>query len=264
MKNLEKIEKILRNKNYADNTIKIYLSYINSFILFYNKDKYQLTLKDLNSYLLNYNYTSVSQQNQIINSLKLYYKYILNKSNLNLSKIERPKKNKKLPNIIDSNLIINKINSIYNLKHKCILSLMYSCGLRVSEVLNLKISDIDSKRMIIKINGSKNNKDRLVPINNKLIILLRKYYVNYKPNIYLFNGKNTLKYSYSSCNKIVKKHLGDKYSCHTLRHSCFTHLLEIGINIKIIKELAGHSNIKTTEMYTHVSINTLKNIPSLL
>jgi integrase/recombinase XerD len=132
--------------------------------------------------------------------------------------------------------------------------------MRVSEILNLKIEDIDSKRMIIHIKNAKGRKDRIVPLTNKILMLLRQYHREFNPKIYLFNGQNKSKYSQSSCNKIIKKHLGNKTHMHLLRHSCFTSLLENGTDIRIIQKLAGHKNIKTTEIYTHVSTNLLKNV----
>jgi site-specific recombinase XerD len=107
--------------------------------------------------------------------------------------------------------------------------------------------------MLIKIVKSKGHKDRYVPLSEYILILLRNYFKEYKPEIYLFNGQKTLNYSSTSCNKLVKKYIDNKYTFHTIRHSCFTHMLESGIDIKIIKELAGHSNIKTTEIYLHLS-----------
>jgi len=140
------------------------------------------------------------------------------------------------------------------------LSLAYSTGMRVSEVINLKIVDIDSKRMVIKICQSKGNKDRYVPLTPKILNLLRSYFRHCRPKEYLFNGQNSSKYSPTSCNKIVKKYLSKDYHFHMLRHSCFTHLLESGVDLRIIQKIAGHSSSKTTEVYTHVSSALLSNI----
>ena len=132
--------------------------------------------------------------------------------------------------------------------------------MRVSEVLNLKISDIDSKRMIISIVNGKGKKDRIVPLSKKILELLRKYWLEYKPNTYLFNGQSSLKYTKSSCNAIVKKYIGEEFHFHLLRHSCATTLLESGVDLRIIQKLLGHSSVKTTEIYTHVSIGLLSGI----
>jgi site-specific recombinase XerD len=138
--------------------------------------------------------------------------------------------------------------------------LTYSVGLRVSEVINLKIEDIDSKRMIIHIKNAKGRKDRIVPLSENILKLLRGYFLKYKPKTYLFNGQKSIIYSSGSCNKIVKKYLGEKYHIHQLRHSCFTYLLECGVGLRIIQKIAGHSSSKTTEIYTHVSNQMLNKI----
>lgn len=259
---LEKFKKILSNKNYSIRTIEMYSGYVLKFYKTLKKDVYTLTISDLIDYLYNFKYTSISQQNQIINSLKLFYKYILDKRDVHLSKIERPRKEKHLPRIIDKEFLLSRISNIKNLKHKAILSLAYSVGLRVSEVINLKISDIDSKRMQITIRQAKGRKDRIVPLSENILNLFRIYYKAFKPKEYLFNGQNgALKYSPESCNKLVKHYLGNEYHFHLLRHSFATTLLESGIDLRYIQNLLGHSSSKTTEIYTHVSNNHLSKIP---
>jgi site-specific recombinase XerD len=123
--------------------------------------------------------------------------------------------------------------------------------------VNLKITDIDSNRMIINIKNAKGKKDRIVPLSENILFLLRSYYKKYKPVNYLFNGQNSTQYSIGSCQKIYKKYIDENSSIHSLRHSCFTKLLENGTDTRIIQKIAGHSNIKTTEIYTHVSNNLL-------
>lgn len=261
MRVLEIFKKKLRNRNYSERTIDNYTSNVKEFLLTINaQDHYQLTLKTLNDYLINYEYSSISKQNQVISSLKKFFELILNKKEVHLSKIKRPKKEKKLPRVISGDLIKNKLQYIDNLKHKAILALAYSVGLRVSEVVNLKIIDIDSNRMLIHIKNAKGKKDRFVPLSKYVLNLLRGYYKKYRPNIYLFNGQNSYKYSVGSCQKIYKKYIDCNSSFHTLRHSSFTNLLEIGCDLRIIQKIAGHSSSKTTEIYTHVSNNLLNKI----
>lgn len=257
---LEIYEKNLRIRNYSQQTISMYSFYTKEFLLKMNKDPYQLSLKELNEYLFNFSYSSISQQNQIISALKKFYELFLNKKDIHLSKITRPRTEKRLPQIIDKDFLLDKISKIQNLKHKAIISLAYSTGLRVSEVINLKIVDIDSKRMIINIIQAKGKKDRIVPLSQPILDLLRLYFKEYKPTTYLFNGQFTNQYSATSCNQIVKKYLGEQYHFHLLRHSCFTSLIENGTDIRIIQKIAGHSNIKTTEGYTHVSTNLLNKV----
>lgn len=174
--------------------------------------------------------------------------------------IEYPRSEKRLPKIIDKDFLVLKINSIENLKHKSIIMLAYSTGMRVSEVCNLLISDIDSKRMLITIRQSKGNKDRIVPLSQNVLSLLRIYFKEYKPKVNLFNGQNSLKYSHKSCNEIVKKYIGSDYHFHLIRHSNATALLESGIDLRIIQKLLGHSSSKVTEIYTHVSTNIISKI----
>ena len=149
---------------------------------------------------------------------------------------------------------------IINLKHKAIRTLTSSVGLRVSEVVNLKIEDIDSKRMLIHIKNAKGKKDRIVPLSDNVLLLLREYFKQYRPNEYLFNGQKSLQYSIGSCQKLYKLYIDNQSSIHTLRHSSFTNLLENGTDLRIIQKIAGHSNVKTTEIYTHVSNQILQKV----
>jgi site-specific recombinase XerD len=192
--------------------------------------------------------------------LKLFAKYILNKKDIHLSKIERPRNEKKLPRVIDGEYIKSQLSKIENIKHKAILTLTYSVGLRVSEIVNLKIEDIDSKRMLIHIKNAKGRKDRIVPLSQTVLELLREYFKEYKPKEYLFNGQYGGKYSTGSCQKIYKRYIDQSSSIHTLRHSSFTNLLESGTDLRIIQKIAGHSSSKTTEIYTHVSNQLLSKV----
>jgi site-specific recombinase XerD len=246
----------LKYFNYSDKTINIYSYYVEKFLFKTNKYVQHLTSKDFELYLKTYTYSSISQQNQIINAIKYLYEKVLKKK-YNKIDFSRPHNEKKLPKIIDSDELKQLIEKIQNLKHKAIISLAYSVGLRVSEVINLKIEDIDSKRMIIHIKNAKGRKDRIVPLSQNILELLRKYYIKYRPNEYLFNGQNSLQYSSRSCNSIVKKYIDSKYHFHLLRHSCFTHLIENDTDCRIIQKIAGHSNIKTTEGYMQVSTKVL-------
>ena len=246
--------------NYSINTIKIYLFYINDFLISINKHYTRISSLDFQNFLDKYNFSSISQQNQIINAIKFLYEKVLNKKYEKV-KFERPRKEHKLPQVISKEHILNCISKIENIKHKAIISLAYGTGMRVSEICNLKIIDIDSKRMIINIKQSKGKKDRIVPFSKTNLELLRLYYIKYKPKEYIFNGQNNSSlYSPESCNKIVKKYIGKLYHFHILRHSYATTLLESGIDIRIIQELLGHSNVKTTEIYTHVSTKNFNNL----
>jgi site-specific recombinase XerD len=256
---LKVFQNIMRVENYSQRTIDIYLHYAEKFLLYFNKDPYHINQKEINDYLIGFNYSSISQQNQIISSVRLMCEKVLNKKLRDIL-VGRPKCEKKLPQVIDHEFLLTKISEIQNIKHRAIISLAYSVALRVSEVINLKISDIDSNRMIIHIKNAKGRKDRIVPLSKNILNLLREYYKSYKPVEYLFNGQNSLKYSSTSCNGIVKKYLGKHYHFHQLRHSGATSLLEAGTDLRIIQKILGHNSSKTTEIYTHVSTNLLHRV----
>jgi len=259
-----KIIKICEQKfitlNYSPKTKNCYIFHIKGFI---NSIGYKQIIhcnaKDFQSYIDNYNFSSISQQNQVINSIRFLYKFGLERKYDKVS-FKRPKSEKKLPKVIDGDSILEKLSKIENLKHRTILTLTYSVGLRVSEIVNLKIGDIDSKRMLIHIKNGKGRKDRIVPLSQTVLNLLRNYYRQYRPIDYLFNGQNSTQYSIGSCQKIYKKYIDNETSIHNLRHSSFTNLLENGTDIRIIQKIAGHSNVKTTEIYTHVSNQLLSRV----
>jgi len=250
----------LKYFNYSDNTIKAYIYYIESFLNKSDKPYQHLVAKDFQNYLDNFNFSSVSQQNQIINSIKFLYEKVLNKKYTKV-KFTRPRKEKRLPQPIDEKFLREKIDQIKNIKHHTIISLTYSVGLRRSETINLKIRDIDSNRMQIRIIQGKGKKDRFVPLTENILNKLREYYKIYKPKEYLFNGQNSLQYSGTSLNNIVKKYIGKDYHFHQLRHSTLTHLTDKGIDLRVIQKLAGHSSSKTTEIYTKVSNKNLGELP---
>ena len=263
MKN-QKIIKICEEKfiylNYSPRTRDNYMSHIKSFLeSLGDKQIIHCNSNDFQSYLDNYKFTSISQQNQVINSIRFLYKEVLCKKYDKVS-FKRPRTEKKLPKVIDGDYIKSQLSKIENIKHRAILTLTYSVGLRVSEVVNLKIEDIDSKRMLIHIKNAKGRKDRIVPLSQTVLELLRQYFKEYKPKVYLFNGQNGLQYSIGSCQKIYKKYIDSNSSIHTLRHSSFTSLLENGTDLRIIQKIAGHSSSKTTEIYTHVSNQILSKV----
>jgi site-specific recombinase XerD len=249
----------LKYLNYSEKTITNYLFHINQFLSYSTVSPSRLKSNDFQEYLDNCKFSSISQQNQVINAIRFLYKFGLNKKYDKVS-FKRPKSEKKLPRVINGDSIKERLNQIENLKHKAILTLTYSVGLRVSEIINLKIEDIDSKRMIIHIKNAKGRKDRIVPLSQTVLELLREYYKHYNPSEYLFNGQSTNKYSIGSCQKIYKKYIDNQSSIHTLRHSSATALLENGTDLRVIQKILGHTNVKTTEIYTHVSNQILSKV----
>lgn len=264
MKVVEKYIKILTNKNYSERTIETYTCYLEKFLNKLQKNPYHISTKDIKAYLLNEKYSSTSQQNQIIGSIKLFAKYILNKKDVHLNKIERPRKEKKLPKIIDAELLAERISKVDNLKHKAILTLGLSSGLRVSEVLNLKWEHLDRKRNVLNVINGKGKKDRVTILNDDLIKLLEDYYREYKSEEYIFNGQFYNKYSASSIQRIVKKYIHTKASYHLLRHSFATYALDNGTGLKPLADIMGHKNTKTTEIYHHTSLKSLSNIKQVV
>lgn len=204
-----------------------------------------------------------------INALKFYFEQVLGKTR-EFYDLPRPQKPQKLPSVLGEAEVVKLIQSTDNLKHRSLLMTAYSAGLRVSELVALRIQDIDPTRMMIHIHNGKGGKDRMVQLSEKLLATLRLYYQQYKPTVYLFEGDQTGRpYCTRSAQQILKRaKLGagvkKKGSIHMLRHSYATHLLEAGTDIRYIQELLGHSSLKTTLRYTHVSKLKLGSIQSPL
>ena len=187
---------------------------------------------------------------------------------MEVDKIHRPKRAKVLPNVLSKEEIKLILNAHSNIKHKSMLSMIYSCGLRRSELLNLKFSDIDSKRNIVLLKNAKGKKDRITPLSPMILTMLREYYIAYKPKTWLFEGQAPGQpYSEKSLQSILKQALQKTgitkpVTLNWLRHSYATHLLESGTDLRYIQELLGHNSSKTTEIYTHVSTKSLQQIKS--
>lgn len=187
-----------------------------------------------------------------------------------IKKIPYPKSDKKLPIVLSKEEVQKMFTVCENLKHKVILALLYSCGLRVSELINLKWSHIDRSRMIINIIAGKGNKDRQVMLESSLIPLLERYFHEYKTKTYILDGQGGKdKYSSASVNQVMKQlaekaGINKRVYTHLMRHNCFTHMVENGTDINLIQRLAGHNNVKTTNMYLHTSHTTISKIQSPL
>ena len=257
---------MLDQKRYSDNTKKIYTAYMRDFVVvFKGRDIEKISKEQINQYILWLIKTkdiSASQQNQRINAIKFYYEKVLGRGSEYYS-IERPRKRRYLPEVLSKEEIGAMIKETENKKHKCLIALIYSCGLRRSEAIHLKLEDIDSKRMLIKLNSAKGNKDRYVNLSPHLLSLLRDYCREFRPRNYLFEGQQGGAYSAESVWKVIKKVALDvgikkRVYPHILRHSFATHNLEQGIDIRYIQEWMGHESIKTTQRYTHVAGNNFK------
>ena len=268
---INRFKSFLRSKRYSDNTIKTYTEAIKVFLDF-NKSK-SIDKIDIGDFIkFNTDYIlarglSVSYQNQVVNAIKLFFRICENRE-LPLEQLHRPKREKKLPNVLSKEEIKKILEMPMNIKHRTMLSLIYSCGLRCGELLKMKPKDVDSKRMLVMIRLAKGKKDRIVPLSEKVLQILREYYQRYRPKEWLFEGQKVGEaYSERSLQLVLKhaiKKAGIKkpVSLHWLRHSYATHLLESGTDLRYIQELLGHKSSKTTEIYTHVSTKSIQNIRS--
>jgi integrase/recombinase XerD len=260
-------------KGYSGNTVRTYKNELGIFLQTLKNvaanDLSTYRIKDYLQYCHEKLKLSESTIHSRMNALKFYYEQVLGYDKF-FWEIPRPKKRIILPKVISEEKIIKGLFSIENLKHKTILVTAYSAGLRVSEVVSLKIRDVDSDRMQIFIENAKGKKDRVVPLSNNVLELLRNYYKEYKPKYWLFEGQvKGEAYSVRTAQEVFsfyfkKIGLPKYFTFHSLRHSYATHLLESGTDIKYIQELLGHNDIKTTLRYTHVSKRELSKIESPL
>jgi len=272
---LEKIndyEEWMMAKRYAPSTIKAYVSILKIYFVWAKGKNHDKSICQANIEHFNYDYFiqekySISYQNIWINALKQFLERY-SEYQLDVDKIERPRRQKRLPTILSEPEIKRLIRSYTNLKHKTMMMTLYACGLRKSELINLKIRDIDGDRKVIRIRQSKGAKDRDVALPGALHGLLRRYYEKYEPKEYLFNGAaRSRKISASSIRKILMKGLKkaeiNKYiTPHSLRHSYATHLVERNVNLRYIQEALGHKSSRTTEIYTKLNKEDIKNMVS--
>tara|TARA_R110002110_G_scaffold370584_1_gene580567 strand:- start:7188 stop:8033 length:846 start_codon:yes stop_codon:yes gene_type:complete len=257
-------------RNYSKNTVDAYLSSLNNFLQ-YIKDKgfNNVSATQIEGYFyyckkeLNYSYSTMKQH---LGSIKFLYQEVL-KQEIDFDFNIKMKKPSTIPEVLSIEEVQRLLNSFSNVKHKAIFTLCYSAGLRLGEILNIKISDIDSDRMQIRIHQAKGKKDRYSLLSPKVLELLRKYVREFNPKEYLFEGQNGGQYSSASVQQLMRRHrkkanIKKKATPHTLRHSFATHLLDNGTDIRFIQELLGHKHISTTQIYTHVSSRSLKDVKS--
>lgn len=261
----------MEHKRYSESTIKTYIQAITIFLRFI-KPKTSIEVKNedmvrfVNEYLLPKK-LSLSYQNQTVNAARLFFKTIQG-SRLITEQIERPRREHKLPNVLSKEEVKAILDAPTNMKHRTMLSLIYACGLRRSELLNLKPENIVSKRHLLIILNAKGKKDRIVPISDKVIEMLREYYISFRPKTWLFEGQEPgNQYSERSIQLVLKQileklNIKKPVTLHWLRHSYATHLLESGTDLRYIQELLGHKSSKTTEIYTHVTEKSLQKIKS--
>jgi site-specific recombinase XerD len=245
-----------------------YISCVRGFLNNFSKyrEPKELPTQEIKEYLLTFKTTNTRKHN--LCAIKSFYKMSVNMPN-KIDKIPYPKSDKKLPQVLSVEEVQKMFSVCENLKHRVILALLYSCGLRVSELIDLKWSNIDRSRMIINILNGKGGKDRQVMLTDSLIPLLENYYREYKTKEYVLGGQFSNQYSSRSVLQIMKQlsnkaGINKRVWTHQMRHNSFTHMVEKGVDINLISKLAGHSNVKTTLIYTHISHNIISKIPSPL
>lgn len=271
-KKIEIFIQLLQVKRYSISTIETYVNAFRQYLLYFNgMDVDNFQEKQIEKYInhqVTVNKISSSYQKQLVAAIKIWHNQVLNKK-MNLNYLYPDRNEFKIPPVFSQTDIKKLLDACTNLKHKAILATVYSCGLRLSEVIELKIKHIDSQSMTVIIKQGKGKRDRVVVLSEKLLNLLRQYFLEFKPKIYLFEGFNGGKYAKRSVQLILKKALKEanikkEGSVHTLRHSYATHLIEQGTDIRFVQELLGHKSIKTTMIYTHLTDPAKRKIKSPL
>jgi len=259
----------LRLKNYAESSISNYVSQVKCFLEHFSDvatKPSEINERQIKQWLLSAN--SINGRRHRLSALKLFYS-LTGKQPLKFKHIEYPRSEKKLPIVLSVEEVQKMFSACSNTKHKLILAILYSCGLRVSELISLKWNNIDRSRMVINIIGAKGNKDRQVPLPEILIPLLEKYWYKYKTKTYILEGQFKDVYSSRSVLEVVKQ-LAEKAGLrkdvwtHLIRHCYGTHQVESGVDINLIQKILGHSNVKTTNIYLHTSHNLISRIQSPL
>jgi len=262
----------LKELRYSEKTLKTYRTLFEEFINYYHKFDINRIDESMVTAFLRYlvieRKVSTSYQNQAINAVKFYYERVLG-GQRKVYFVERPRKEKTLPNVMSEKEVGDLLKATENIKHKAILMLAYSAGLRLGELINVRLTDIDSGRMQIRVEQAKGKKDRYTLLSVRLLEILRTYFMAYKPKKWLFEGATGGQYSVGSIQSImrdsvIKAGIKKKVSVHTLRHSFATHLLENGTDLRYIQELLGHASSKTTEVYTHITTKGFDQIKSPL
>ena len=259
-------------RNFSPHTQKAYVRAVAKFAHFFDQSPDQLGPEEVRGYLIHLvqqRRVSWSFYNQTLCALRFYYHTTLGKDCL-LAGIPCPKEQKKLPVVLSTSEVVRFFNAITNLKHRTMFMAAYACGLRVSELVGLRVTDIDSQRMMIHVRQGKGRKDRYIPLSIRLLEVLRGYWKARRPNGWLFPGRFPgHPIECTTVNRIARKiahsaGLTKRVTVHTLRHSYATHLLDAGTDLRTIQVLLGHRNIRTTARYTHVSQAKLESIPSPL
>ncbi len=272
---VQKLRNYMEFRNYSPNSVSNYCSNFTGFLAYFEKKGVTHPDRINTTMIIEFlgQFKEPSTHSGYHSAIKIYYEKIARVGIEKFKYIERPRKNKKLPIVLSVNEIQRMFDACENKKHKVILALLYSCSLRVSELLNLKWEHIDRSRMIINVIQAKGNKDRQVGLNEQLIIILKDYCKEYNIKkdqfVYVLTGQNNAEqYSEHSVGNVIKqlaKKAGidnKRVYTHLMRHTSATHMVENGVDINLIQKLLGHSSVKTTSIYTHISHNLISKIAS--
>jgi integrase/recombinase XerD len=270
LEGIEHVTRYMNENRYSRKTVVAYMSMLELFLkYYYRKLPSQITEKDISDFFHDFifsNSYSASYQSQMVSAIKIFFS-LNGKENVNISNLGRPRTGRSLPKVFSKEEVVKILNSPQNLKHKLMLWMVYSCGLRRSEVTNIRLRDLDRDRGILNVIEAKGMVDRIVPVPGKVWIRIDEYVSSYRPVIYLFEGQSGGRYSSESVYRVFKDALRKagiekEVGVHSLRHSYATHLHESGLDIKYIQELLGHKDSRTTEIYTHVSRRNLITVRS--
>ena len=262
----------LKGKRYSKSTIQTYTFFVADFVNFHTETALEeLTNRSVEVFIekvfIPRKY-SISSQRQFISALKVFTVFYPH-TKINDLQLERPKKSRILPNVLSQEEVLRIVQVTKNLKHRAIIVLLYSCGLRIGEITSLQLKNIDVERRQVKVVSGKGRKDRFVVLASSFLPLLMNYLTTYVPKVYFIEGPEGERYSESSIRKFLGKSVSlakvtKKVTPHTLRHSYATHLLENGVGLRHIQELLGHAKPETTMIYTHVAKKDLLEIKSPL
>ena len=262
---IEVVRRHLTEKRYSKNTVEAYISLLELFFKYFSdKESGEISEDDISDFFhdfIVYNKYSASYHNQLISAIKMYYK--LNGAfGISTASLGRPRRGRSLPKVFSKEEVKLILNATRNLKHRLILWMIYSCGLRRSELINIRVTDLDRDRGILVVREGKGMKDRIVPVSEKVWEKVDEYKSSYHPVFWFFEGQTGGQYSSESVYRVFKQALRNagirkEVGVHSLRHSYATHLHENGVDIRYIQELLGHKSSRTTEIYTHVSRRNL-------
>jgi len=269
---LEAVENVFKLRRYSPKTRRSYRPHIRRFLEYLGKPAHDATPEEVYAYflkLVDQDQMSYSYNNQAISGIRFLYTFVLEKPYL-LARVPRPRPERKLPVVLSQEAIMRLLEVVSNLKHLALLLIVYSAGLRVSEVVKLLIEDLDEERRLIRVRQAKGRKDRYTLLSYAALQGVKAYVEIYRPEKWLFPGQRPGRHlTARSAQKVItrareKAGIPQQATMHTLRHSFATHLLEAGTDLRYIQELLGHKSSKTTEIYTHVSKKELGKIQSPL